>query len=157
MHLYGVDAAGFDTEATNEDASYNNYFMPIEKVAKAVFAERWRQIPDKFRHKLAMGKLYSKNESAVIRRLQAHNVMGTNLKSSGAKTIMYFAGKNSDGLIFLIELCLERYTNQKDTELFGTLTYKTETLARDPDFEEFMIVLLSKHGEANFLETLCGR
>ena len=76
--------------------------------------------------------------------------MGTAVKASGTKFNLYFTVRTKNNVLILMEINVDK------ENWFIYVNYRSESLMREPELEEFLGLLLTKDfGAQNYV--FCGR
>eukprot|EP00164_Ancoracysta_twista_P007863 GFYU01011253.1.p1 GENE.GFYU01011253.1~~GFYU01011253.1.p1 ORF type:complete len:147 (-),score=15.79 GFYU01011253.1:110-550(-) len=126
-------------------------FCPFEKLTKFNFLEKWKNLSEFYEYHVGLGAAYTMDEVKLIKKLHAHNIMGTAARSIDERTILYFAGRTSDNILILMEIVVDR-----SNSYFASCNYKSEYPHRNYTFEAFLRELISadSSGESR---PVCGR
>ena len=57
----------------------------MQRLSKQFFQEKWKSLEANKSNSFIIGKLYTLKESLVIKRLQAHNIIGCAFKTNSAE------------------------------------------------------------------------
>lgn len=151
MHLILTENEVVDNDQNLN--KYENIFCPMERLEKKKFVEKWKSIGSRHENKYSVGRVFTNKETNVIRRLQAYNIMGSAFTTNSAdnNTHLYMTCITKVNILILLEIVMV-----KTNYLFMEVKYKSESLQREEDLENFLTLIISDVSQ-NETEDIIGR